>query len=232
MNIIICDDELLCVKELEAYISEYMQNKNIQYDIESYTSPLQAISSKNIFDLAFLDIQMDETDGITLAKQLKEKNSKIIIFFITSFDEYQDNAMDLRAFRYFEKPFDPKRLYSGLDKAMEYLDLTYIDVYFHSGNIVKKIVTDDIIYLSREGRQTILSTTGGEYLVKGSFDEWCSRLPNLYFSQVHKSFMINLHHIEIYKYTEIIMDNQSRIPVATRKQAEFHKTWFSYLKRR
>lgn len=232
MNILICDDELRCIEELKSYITDYMQNRSIQFIIDFFTSPMEAINSEKIYDLAFLDIQMNEMDGISLAKKLKEKNSKIIIFFVTSFDEYQDNAMDLRAFRYFEKPFDPKRLYSGLDKAMEYLDVTYIDVYFHSGNIVKKIVTDDIIYLSREGRQTVLSTTDGEYLVKDSFDEWCLKLPDLYFSQVHKSYMVNLHHVEIYKYTELIMDNQSRVPVATRKQAEFHKIWFSYLKRR
>ena len=230
--ILICDDELHCVEELKKYVSEYMQKRSIQYSIESFTSSSEAAGGEQIYDLAFLDIKMDKIDGISLAKLLKERNSKIIIFFVTSFDEYQDNAMDLRAFRYFEKPFEPERLFSGLDKAMEYLDVTYIDVFFHSGNICKKIIADSIIYLSREKRQTILSTTDGEYLVKGSFDEWCSKLPDLYFSTVHKSFMINLHHVYIYKYSEVIMDNRARVPIAPRKQAEFHKTWFSYIKRR
>ena len=66
------------------------------------------------FDLAFLDIQMDEVNGITLAKELKKRNSKIALFFVTNYDEYQDDAMDVNAFRFFSKPFDVGRLYSGL----------------------------------------------------------------------------------------------------------------------
>lgn len=47
--------------------------------------------------MAFLDIQMPDIDGITIAKELKERNEKVVIFFVTAFEEYQDEAMDLHA---------------------------------------------------------------------------------------------------------------------------------------
>ena len=72
---------------------------------------------------------MPDIDGITIAKELKERNEKVVIFFVTAFDEYQDEAMDLHAFRFFEKPFDVQRLYASLDKALQYIDKTYIDLF-------------------------------------------------------------------------------------------------------
>ena len=182
--------------------------------------------------MAFLDIQMDKADGITLAEELKRRNEKTIIFFVTSFNEYQDSAMDLRAFRYFEKPFDPARLFSSLDKAMEYLDIIYVDVFFYSGNLCKRTATDNIICIRSENRRTIMSTTDGEYMVRESLEEWVKKLPLSYFYLVHKSFFVNLHYIDQYKYSELIMTNKDRIPIAPRKQSDFHKYWYSYLKRR
>ena len=56
-------------------------------------------------------------------------------------------------------------------------------------------------------------------------------LPNTFFFLVHKSFLVNIHYITKYSYDEIYVGD-TRISVATRKQADFHKFWFDYVKRR
>ena len=89
--------------------------------------------------LLFLTFKWTMLMACPLQKILKERNSKVAIFFITSFGRYQDDAMDLNAFRFFEKPFDPDRLCSGLDKVMEYIDRTYVDFFVYTNGIHKKI---------------------------------------------------------------------------------------------
>ena len=180
----------------------------------------------------FLDIKMPMFDGIDLAYELKERNSKVVIFFVTAFNEYQDMAMDLQVFRFFEKPFDLKRLYSSLDKAMEYIDGAYVDVFIYSNKEHKRILVDDIIYIENKNRKTHIYTNDGEFVVRESIEEWNNKLPTTFFYQVHKSFLINLHYITKYSYEEIYLNEKIRIPIATRKQVEFHKAWFRYLKRR
>jgi two-component system LytT family response regulator len=231
MQIAICDDEEKYLYDLKVHIEEYFKEHFINAEIFTTTSPNKIIDSNITFDLAFLDIQMPEIDGITLAKKLKEKNNKIILFFVTAFDEYQDEAMDLQIFRFFDKPFDVQRLYSSLNKAMEYIDKSYIDIYLEKNNRHIKILVDDIKYVKRENRKNTVFTINGEYTVKGSFDDLISKLPNTFFYLIHKSFLINLHYITEYSYKEIYIDKQ-RFSVATRKQADFHKYWFNYVKRR
>lgn len=231
MRILICDDEEKYINELKVHIEEYLRTYSIKADFFTTAYPKDIIKSDFSFDLAFLDIQMPEIDGITLAKELKNRNSKVILFFVTAFEEYQDEAMDLHIFRFFEKPFDVKRLYSSLDKAMEFLDDTYIDIYLDKNNEQVRVPVDDIYYVKRENKRVTVFTSSGEYCTKRNFNELIEKLPNTFFYLVHKSFLINVHYVTKYGYKEVCV-NETKISVATRKQADFHRYWFEYVKRR
>ena len=231
MKILICDDEQTYLDTLRIHVEEYMQNRHILYSITALLDASQ-LDGEDVFDLAFLDIQMPNIDGITLAKQLRLRNPKLALFFVTNFDEYQDDAMDLQAFRFFEKPFNIKRLYAGLDKAMEYIDGAYIDIYLSENGVQQRVIADDIIYVTRDGRRISLITNTRAFNISGKYDELCEKLPQLFFYPVHKSFFVNLHYVERYAYTELLLTNGARIPVAPRKQSAFHKFWFEYLRRR
>ena len=158
MKILIYDDEIQYVNTLQAHVQQYMDSRFINYEILATTSPKEILKSETRFDLAFLDIQMEEMDGISLAKELKRRNRKIALFFVTNYDDYQDDAMDLQALRYFSKPFDVGRLYSGLDKAMEYIDGAYVDIFLYGDNAQQRIVIDDIMYITRANRKVFVKT--------------------------------------------------------------------------
>lgn len=147
MKILICDDEKHYLDNLKQHVQEYMDQRGIESAIDAYTDPSEIMEGSCIYDVAFLDIQMDGIDGITLAKELKRRNGKLALFFVTNYEEYQDDAMDLQAFRFFEKPFDVKRLYAGLDKAMEYIDGAYVDVFLYTDGAQQRVLVDDILYI-------------------------------------------------------------------------------------
>lgn len=233
MNVLICDDEHTNLEMLEKHIIEYSEAHCLKADIYATVSSKNILENNTAYDLAFLDIQMPDINGITIAKELKERNEKVVIFFVTAFDEYQDEAMDLHAFRFFEKPFDVQRLYASLDKALQYIDETYIDLFLYNGVEDKKILVDDIVYIRRDNRKVILQTKDGkEYVTRRDLNQWMEELPNTFFYQVHKSFLVNLHYITKNSYSVIWLNDTIEIPVASRKQVAFHKYWFQYLKRR
>ena len=65
-----------------------------------------------------------------------------------------------------------------------------------------------------------------------NYDALCEKLPPLFFYPVHKSYFVNLHYVQKYSYSELILINSDRVPIAPRKQSAFHKFWFEYLRRR
>ena len=106
-------------------------------------------------------------------------------------------------------------------------------MYLFKNGEQEKILVDNILYIKRENRKIILTDTlNREYAVNGTLEDWADRLPNTFFYLVHKSFLVNLHYVIRYKYTELYLNGDIRIPIATRKQSNFHKYWFNYLKRR
>lgn len=231
MRILICDDEVRYIQPLRKCLEQYMAEHNIPSEITETVAPQKILLSKEVYDIAFLDIQMENVDGLTLAKELRRRNRKTALFFITNYEGYQDNAMDLQALRYFKKPFEPDRLIAGLDKALEYIDGAYVDVFLYSGGVQQRVLVDDILYLTLDGRKVAIQTIKSRFLVTGKLEEWIERFPHTFFRQPHKSFLVNLHHVERYAYSELQMSDGTRIPIAPKKQPEFRRIWFEYIGR-
>lgn len=231
MRILICDDEECYIQPLRKCLEQYMVAHSMPFDITELSQPQVVLTSKDVFDIAFLDIQMEGVDGLTLAEELRRRNRKTALFFITNYEGYQDSAMDLQALRYFTKPFDQDRLISGLDKALEYIDGAYVDVFLYSGGVQQRVLVDDILYLTLEGRKVAIQTDKNRFLVTGKLEDWLERFPHTFFRQPHKSFLVNLHHVDWYSYSELQMSDGTCIPIAPKKQPEFRRVWFEYIGR-
>lgn len=232
MKILICDDEKRCLENMQSHVALYMKSHYVEASFFATTDPQAILKRQDVYDLAFLDIQMDGMDGIAVAKELKRRNSRVILFLVTAYEEYLDEAMDLHVFRFFEKPFNAQRLYASLDKAMKYIDETYLDVFLHSDGRERKVCVDDIILVKTENRKTYVLTTEREFITRETMDIWKERLTNSFFYAVHKSYLVNLHYVTEYGYRELYVNGNIRVPVSSRKQADFHKYWFNYLQRR
>src|SRR5437763_16539763 len=72
-------------------------------------------------DLALLDLQMPEVDGLGVVRLLK-RASMPMIAFVTAYDEYAVRAFELNAVDYLLKPVDPVRLRSTVNRAIERLE--------------------------------------------------------------------------------------------------------------
>ena len=59
-------------------------------------------------DLALLDLQMPELDGIGVVRMLKKRRLPLIAF-VTAFDEYAVRAFEMNAVDYLLKPVDKRR---------------------------------------------------------------------------------------------------------------------------
>lgn len=72
-------------------------------------------------DLALLDLQMPELDGIGVVRMLKKRRMPLIAF-VTAFDEYAVRAFELNAVDYLLKPVDGARLREAINRATERLE--------------------------------------------------------------------------------------------------------------
>ena len=113
MKIAICDDNLNIVDEVKNLLDEYALSKNLSLDISTFNDGQAVLESDERFNIAILDVEMPGCNGIELGKILREKNRHIVLMYITSHKKYLDEALNLNAARFFEKPIDSKRFYDS-----------------------------------------------------------------------------------------------------------------------
>jgi two-component system LytT family response regulator len=77
-----------------------------------------AVIEKEKPDLALLDWQMPELDGIGVVRILKRQNMPLVAF-VTAYDEYAVRAFEVNAVDYLLKPVDKARLRDTLNRAQE-----------------------------------------------------------------------------------------------------------------
>lgn len=232
INALICDDQIQCTQIVQQYLVKYCDERNYTCFCDLFDNGEKALNATKRYDIAFLDIEVGNINGLDIAKKLKEKNNNIIIFFITEYEKYIDDAMDLFALRFIKKPLDYVRFYSGLDKAIELINEEVIEIYLKDSNKVIKIKSEKIMYIETQDHKVKIVTTEGVFYSSDLLDFWQKKLTHISFFRVHKSYIVNLNYIEEYKRIEIKLNNGEIIPVSHKNQSTFRKYFFDYLQRR
>lgn len=113
MKIIALDDESIALEGLVAAIGEVEPNA----EVHSFRKAAEVLEfcRKTVCDVAILDIQVWDMNGVELARQMKLINPQINIIFATGYGEYMAEAFDMHASGYLTKPITPDKIRKELD---------------------------------------------------------------------------------------------------------------------
>lgn len=91
LKIAICDDEKVFRDNINKYVAAYLNEKEISYEIDTFSSGKEIIDlgiEIKQYNIIFLDINMDDVDGIVTAQKIREYSSEIYIVFVTAYINY------------------------------------------------------------------------------------------------------------------------------------------------
>lgn len=228
MKIAICDNEQEYCVFLKQIISFYCHDKQIEYSCFDFDSGEALLQSEQHFDILFLDIEMDGLNGIETAKAINRKNRDTIIFIVTAYQKYLDEAMDLDVFRYIDKPINQQRIYAGLDKAVEFLNHNRITFKTRNDGIVC-VRKSDIIYVEVIAKNVYVVTLEKKYLAREKMDYFKEELSTSYFVVPHHSYIVNLNYVIQFKRNILQMIDKSVISIALKKQALIKKKFMYFM---
>ncbi len=116
MRIICVDDEAL-VLQLTASLCRKLPQVD---EVEAFDSAQAALDwiKENDADIALLDIDMPNMDGITLAARIKEEKPDTAVIFLTGYSQYALDAFSVHASGYLLKPISQERLSEEIDYAL------------------------------------------------------------------------------------------------------------------
>jgi two-component system LytT family response regulator len=231
MRIIICDDDTLIIEQLKKYIESYFESCNLKCPtLVSYTSGESLLADKDEKDMVFLDIEMPGLNGIYVGNELKKSNKNVIIFVVTSYSEYLDEAMRFHVFRYLSKPVDVQRFNRNLKDAIAYYNSITTKIPIETRHGVYSFPASQIIAIEAQGRKVIVHTTKQDFDSIHNMDYWLAQLPKNSFFQTHRSFIVNFEHIVDFDHATIhLSDCQLKAYLTRRKYSSFKNAYLLYL---
>ena len=119
LRVIVADDERPARQFLLSMLRSF-EDVEIVGEAQTGTETMRVIESTQP-DLAFLDLQMPEMDGLSIVRSLRHGRIPLVVF-VTAFDEHAVSAFEIEALDYLLKPVDRDRLRATIDRAQERLE--------------------------------------------------------------------------------------------------------------
>ena len=243
ITVLIVDDEKAVRSALQEILNFTFPFVNIVGEAASIPEAVRKIHTLHP-QLVFLDIEMPGYSGLQLLDFFNPAEIDFDIVFVTAFNEYAIQAFKISAFDYLLKPVNTEDLKKTLQR---YLGKQHRQQLIERVKLLKDSLSDEqsptqiavsslqgidfiqlsnIIVLEASGTYTTLVLAEGDVIVSskplGEFEELLKRNTN--FFRVHRSHLINLHHVKRLSSKEadiILLSKGIETPLSRYRKKEF-----------
>ena len=222
VHIVLCEDDPLYLRSIAEKIDQWSQTQcHMDTRIKTFASSEDLLKAWNvgfIADIFFLDIQFqNEMDGMELAKTIRATDMNVPIVFITNSTAYIREGYTVCALRYLSKPISYEDIAPCLDIAYKQYTLSHNEFLILSDAGRRLAVKHaDILFLEAQSPYVVISRQAEDTPIKlrYRFSDIVQRLPQELFIPCHRSYVVNLIHIRCLKRAELLLSNDTVLPIS------------------
>ena len=230
----ICDDEPAMARELAGYLARYLEEHEVTaYSVSNFSSGRALLEAADGFDVIFLDIQMEEPDGMETARLLRGQGNHSLLVFVTVLMELVFDAFQVEAYDYLTKPLDAARFARTMDRVLQTLEQrTAASIVIQLGSGCEVVPLSDVVYCEVLGRKVYLHKADGT--ITGYYDrlEQLERRVDGRFFRCHRSYLVNLDHVRGCQAGQVLLSQGERIPVSRLRERDLTRALLLHMKKR
>ncbi len=194
-------------------------------------SALEAMEffKSNPVDLIFLDINMPYLSGLDFLESL---NDSPLIILTTAYPQYALDGYRFQVVDYLLKPFTFQRFYQAVLNAQGTFKLQLLQdskekrqsiLYVKQGDSYQKIVWEDILYIEGMQNYAKLHFRGEKKIILQTLTSLEELLPKDNFFRIHKSYLINIRHIDSVSGGRVFI-GKIELPLSRHRKTELLNT--------
>ena len=170
--------------------------------------------------------------GIDVAKEIRRFDKIAPIIFFTSSPEFALDSYLVKAVNYVLKPVSKEKLFFTFDDVLDYINIKNEDdmIVVKSNEGIQKILISSLVFAEVIGRNVLYHLSSGKIIeCTESFSAACDKLMGFScFMKTHRSYIVNMQHVDIIENNKVILQNHETIPVAQGKAKEIKQQYLDY----
>lgn len=228
INCIIVDDEPLALDLLESYVKK-TSFLHLTGRCSNAFEAIEKINNESI-DLIFLDISMPGLSGMEFSRTLSKRHK---VIFTTAFEKYALDGYKVDALDYLLKPFNYEEFLKAANKARDWFQMSDAggltveppsSIFVKSEYKLIKINLSKVLFIEGLKDYVKIKLIDKEKSVLSlmSLKSLEQQLPADKFMRIHRSYIINLSHIDQVERNQVVIGN-TRITIADIYKENFAK---------
>lgn len=230
ISVLIVDDEPASMEQSRKMISLYTE-KNKIHTASNSVEVMRVLQSIPI-DLVFVDIEMPDNDGFTIAGYIQSTQPRAKYVFLTGHTELGAKSYDYEPLDFLCKPVNALRL----QKTFQRFEKTRMQnpgvmerIGIESTGGFVLIAPAEIMYITRENRKAVVYCEKQSYTARNSLDELELIFSEFDLFRCHQSYLVSLRHVVGATQSDFgrtywaVLRNGQRVPVSRGKYAAMQK---------
>ena len=227
----IVEDDPEDLKNCLDLLDRYSKENNVLFDIQTFESGDSFLFRfKSQFDFIILDINLSATNGIEVARKVRESDEDVIIMFATNLAKYVTKGYEVAAIDYVIKPLNYSSFYLKLERIIKKIknkSNNFIVVPSNGG--FSKINVDDILYVEVVAHDIYFHLNDETISTHGSLKNYEAKLEPLWFIRCNSCYLVNAHKIKRVDKFDIYLTNDETILISHPKKKYFMDRFREYI---
>lgn len=217
LKIAVCDDEKYYREQIHTQLLLYLKTRGLDASVDLFSSGEEFLADReNLvgYDIVFLDINMEDIDGIQTAMEMRKFQSETCIVLVTAFLNYALEGYKVGAVRYIMKDALEMQMTECMDAVLKKMQIRQVTFPFVEGE--RTLYTDNIIYIESQGHKCMflyMEKEIGTYQIYEKLDKIEEMLSGYGFLRTHKSFLVNMKHVRTISNYLVTLDSGEELPV-------------------
>ncbi|MBQ8490469.1 MAG: response regulator transcription factor [Pseudobutyrivibrio sp.] len=230
MKIAIIDDSVTDANVLKGYLHQYSEKSGKEFNIDYYEASIDFLEEfHNHYDVLFLDIEMPGSDGLTVAREIRKKDSSVAIVFVTNMAQFAIEGYKVNAVDFIVKPVGYFVFTDTLEKAINSVSQRPdTSVLINDPDGLYKINSNEILYIEKSQDKVIFHTMSRDYIERNTIKSIKEKLGNKFFGECSSGILVNYEQVRCITKEEVDV-GIAKLPLSRRQKKQFTEDYIKYV---